>query len=94
MEIAVYGSGCKRCHELLENTKKAVEQSGVDAKIDYVTDMAAIASKGIMSMPALAIDDKVVSTGKVLDASAIGKLIAGAQPSSASDSCSCGGNCC
>ena len=75
MEIAVYGSGCKRCHELLENTRRAVEQAGIEAKIDYVTDMSAVAAKGIMSMPALAIDDEVVSTGKVLDTAAIQKLI-------------------
>lgn len=75
MKIAVYGTGCKKCHALLENVKQAVAETDVDAHIDYVTDMGAIASKGIMSTPALTIDDKVVSTGKVLDVAAITKLI-------------------
>lgn len=75
MVITVYGAGCKKCHELLENTKKAVEQAGVEAQIDYVTDMAAVAAKGILSTPALAVDGKVVSTGRVLNVEQVAVLV-------------------
>jgi len=75
MEIAVYGAGCKKCHALLENAKKAVEQTGVEAQVDYITDMAAVAAKGIMSTPALAVDGKVVSTGRVLSADEVAAFI-------------------
>lgn len=93
MEIAVYGSGCKKCQALLGSVKEAVANAGVDAQVDYVTDMAAIASKGIMSTPALAIDGKVVSMGRVLDAASVQQLIAGVHPAPANDACSCGGSC-
>ena len=66
MKIEVLGAGCKKCKQLLENTQQAVQQAGIDAQIDYVTDMVSIAQRGIMSTPALAIGGKTVSTGKVL----------------------------
>jgi len=65
MKIAVYGGGCASCKKLYENAKKAVEQSGVQADIDYITDMQIIMEKGFMTMPILEIDGKVVFKGKV-----------------------------
>ena len=39
---------------------------GLDPSIDHVTDFAEIAAYGVMSTPALIIDGKVASYGKVL----------------------------
>lgn len=64
--LSVYGSGCKNCHTLHENTRQAVESLGIDAEVDYITDIIEIANKGIMKTPALTIDGKLVSSGKVL----------------------------
>lgn len=64
--IKVLGSGCKSCHELYENTKKAVEKMELSIEVEYITDLEMIMSYGIMSMPGLVIDEKVVSSGKVL----------------------------
>jgi len=65
MKIVVYGSGCKNCKALHENTLKAVEATGTEATVDYVTDLKVIVSKGFITMPVLEIDGKVVSKGRV-----------------------------
>ena len=64
--IQVLGTGCASCHTLLENTREAVRSLGLNVDVEYVQDMATIASYGVMSLPALVVHGKVVSTGKVL----------------------------
>ena len=64
--IKVLGAGCKSCHEQYENAKKAAANLGLDVEVEYITDMEKVMSYGVMSMPALLVNDKVVSAGKVL----------------------------
>lgn len=64
--VKVLGSGCAKCNALEAATKAALEQLGMDTTIDHVTDFAKIAAYGVMSTPALVVDGKVVSYGKVL----------------------------
>ena len=64
--IKVLGSGCEKCNALEKATKEALEEMGVKVQIDHVTDFAKIASYGVMTTPALVVDEKVVSYGKVL----------------------------
>lgn len=73
--IKVLGSGCKNCHALLENTKEAVEAMGLNIEVGYVTDIEEITKYGVMSMPALVVDEKVASMGKVLKAAEVEKLL-------------------
>jgi small redox-active disulfide protein 2 len=75
MNIKVLGGGCKRCEALLKSTKEAVESKGIDAEIEYITDMEKIMGYGLMSMPALMIDDKIVSSGKVLKTKEVEKFL-------------------
>lgn len=75
MIIKVLGSGCKKCVTLTENTQAALASLGREAEVVKVTDFAEIAAHGVMSTPALAIDDKVVSVGKVLTPSEVAALI-------------------
>lgn len=75
MEIKILGSGCKKCITLTENTKNAVEELGLDANISKVTDFADISAYGVMSTPALVVDEKVVSFGKVLKPKEIKDLL-------------------
>ncbi|WP_299361974.1 thioredoxin family protein [uncultured Paracoccus sp.] len=75
MIIKILGSGCKKCLALGENAKAAAAAAGKQAEIVKVTDVTEIARYGVMSTPGLVLDDKVVSTGKVLSAEEIGKLI-------------------
>lgn len=73
--IKVLGAGCKSCHQLYENTKEAVMKLGLDLEVEYITDMEKVMSYGVMSMPALVVNEKVVSMGKVLKADDVEKLI-------------------
>ena len=75
MIIKILGTGCKKCTALGENAKAAAEAAGLSPEIVKVTDQAAIAGYGVMSPPALVIDEKVVSTGKVLNPAQIGALL-------------------
>ena len=71
MNVKVLGGGCSKCETLLANAKEAIEKAGVEAEVEYITDFAVIASYGIMSTPALMVDEKIVSMGKVLKSSEI-----------------------
>ena len=73
--IKVLGSGCASCHALYENTKEAVQKMGLLIEVEYVTDMQKIMEYGVMSMPALVVNEKVVSMGKVLKSADIEKLL-------------------
>ncbi|MDO5123804.1 MAG: thioredoxin family protein [Eubacteriales bacterium] len=64
--VKVLGAGCKSCHMLYENVKQAVKDMGLSAEVEYVTDMQKIMEYGVMSMPALVVNEKVVAMGKVL----------------------------
>ncbi|MCQ4241509.1 thioredoxin family protein [Stutzerimonas sp. NM35] len=75
MIIKVLGSGCKKCVTLTENTHAALTRLGRQADVVKVTDFAEIAAHGVMSTPALAIDDEVVSVGKVLTCDEIETLL-------------------
>lgn len=73
--IKVLGAGCKSCHEQYENAKAAVKSLGLDIEVEYITDMEKVMAYGVMSMPAIVINEKVVSMGKVLKAADVEKLI-------------------
>lgn len=64
--IKVLGGGCAKCHELEASVKEALLELGMESDIDHVTDFVQIAAYGVMTTPALVVDGKVVSCGKVL----------------------------
>lgn len=65
MEIKILGSGCPNCIKLAKNVEQALKELSVEAKIVKVTDYAEITSYGVMSTPALVLNNKVVMSGKV-----------------------------
>ncbi|MDD7602450.1 MAG: thioredoxin family protein [Firmicutes bacterium] len=73
--IKVLGAGCKSCHEQFENAQAAVKVLGLPAEVEYITDMEKVMEYGVMSMPAIVVNDKVVSMGKVLKAEDVEKLL-------------------
>ncbi|MFT5786039.1 MAG: small redox-active disulfide protein 2 [Ascidiaceihabitans sp.] len=75
MHIKILGSGCKKCIALADNTKSAAQASGVDVEIEKVTDIVAISGYGVMSTPSLVLDEKVVSTGRVLTVDEISRML-------------------
>lgn len=73
--IKVLGSGCKNCHTLKANVDEALKELGINMEAEYVTDMEKIMSYNILSTPALVINEKVVSTGRVLSVKEIKEII-------------------
>lgn len=73
--IKVLGAGCKSCHEQYENVVSAVKNLGLSVEAEYITDMAQIAAYGVMSMPAIVVNEQVVSMGKVLKTADVEKLL-------------------
>ena len=73
--IKVLGAGCKSCHEQYENAKAAVKTIGLDIEVEYITDMEKVMGYGVMSMPAIVVNEQVVSMGKVLKAADVEKLL-------------------
>lgn len=73
--IKVLGAGCKSCHEQFEYAKKAVEELGLSAEVEYITDIEKVMSYGVMSMPAIVVNEKVSSMGKVLKSAEVVKLL-------------------
>ena len=64
--VKVLGGGCDKCNALEKNVNESLSELGMTDEIDHVTDFGQIAAMGVMSTPALVIDNKVVSMGKVL----------------------------
>lgn len=75
VSIKVLGAGCKSCHELYENTKEAVKNADLSVEVEYITDLEKVMGYGVMSMPGLVVNEKVVSMGKVLKTADIEKLL-------------------
>jgi small redox-active disulfide protein 2 len=65
MDIKILGSGCAKCQALDRAAHDAVDQLGLDVDFEKVTDPAAIAAWGVMTTPALVVDDEVVLSGRV-----------------------------
>ncbi len=78
LSIKVLGSGCANCHKVEELAKQAVAQLSVDARVELVTDMKEMMKYNVMATPAIVIDEKVVSTGRVPALSQITTMIANA----------------
>lgn len=77
MRIQVLGAGCAKCKQLTANAEAAVAELGVGAEVEKVEDIKQIMEFGVMMTPALAIDGEVKSSGKLLSADAIKKLLEG-----------------
>jgi small redox-active disulfide protein 2 len=73
--VKVLGSGCAKCNQLEAAAKAALAQLGMDPTIDHVRDFAEIAAYGVMSTPALVVDGKVVSYGKVLKTEEVAAIL-------------------
>lgn len=75
LTVTVYGSGCKGCQTLHQNVMDALAELNRAADVEYVTDLQKIMEAGVMSMPALAVNGTLVSSGKVLNVADVKKLL-------------------
>lgn len=75
MKIEILGTGCPKCKMLFENVNSALKNSGKTAEVIKIEDIAKITEYGIMTPPALVVDGKIKSTGKLLTSDEIEKLL-------------------
>ena len=75
MVIKILGSGCKKCKKLEANAKEAVAKMGIEAEIQKVTAMKDIMGYGVMSTPALVVDDVVKASGQLLNVKQIVRIL-------------------
>ena len=73
--IKILGTGCAKCFELEKATRTAISDLRLDYEIEHVTDFAEIASYGVLSTPALVLNGKVISYGKVLTVKEVKALL-------------------
>lgn len=66
MEIKVLGPGCANCSKMVELTKNAVKELGIDATVVKISDIAEIARHSILSTPGLVVNGKIKHSGKPL----------------------------
>lgn len=66
-KILILGSGCANCNALERAVREAMAELGWQEEVGHVTDFARIATYGVMSTPALVVDGKVLSAGRVLN---------------------------
>jgi len=65
MNIKILGGGCANCKRLEQITRKVAEDNQITAEFDHVTDYAEIMKFGVMSTPALVVDGRVLSSGRI-----------------------------
>jgi small redox-active disulfide protein 2 len=75
MKIQILGTGCAKCKTLAANAKQAVEELGIDAQIEKIEDIKEIMKFNVLMTPGLAVDGKVISSGRLLSAEDIKKLL-------------------
>ena len=75
MKIEIFGPGCAKCQKTSQEVEKVIEQLGVDAALEHVTDIDSIVDRGVMMTPALAVDGQVKAVGKVLSVDEIKKAL-------------------
>ncbi len=74
-KLQILGPGCAKCKKLAEDTEKAAKALGLEYEIEKITDIREMVKFGVLSTPALAVDGKVKSVGKLLDAEKIKQLL-------------------
>lgn len=69
------GCGLESCQTQYGNAKAAVRSLGLPIEVAYITDMEKVMAYGVMSMPAMVVNEQVVSMGKVLKAADVETLL-------------------
>lgn len=75
MEIKILGTGCPRCKTLYETTEKAIAELGLDATLMKEQDILKIIEYKVLGLPALVVDEKVMSAGVGLSLAEVKKLL-------------------
>lgn len=65
LEIKVLGPGCAQCDRLEMELMEIMTEMNLPADLEHITDIKEIGKYGVMGMPALIVNGKVMCTGKV-----------------------------
>jgi len=76
MKIEVLGSGCARCKRQAQVAERVVKELGLKAEIVKVDDINAIIERGVMMTPALCIDGELKSSGRIVEAEELRRMLA------------------
>jgi small redox-active disulfide protein 2 len=74
-KIQILGTGCSKCKALTQNAEAAAKELGLQYSLEKVTDLKEIMKFGVMTTPALVIDDKVKTAGKLLNVNEIKEML-------------------
>jgi small redox-active disulfide protein 2 len=74
-KLQILGMGCSKCQLLTTHAETAAKELGMTYELEKITDIGKITDMGVMMTPALAINDKVVLSGKVASAEEIKKIL-------------------
>lgn len=75
MTIKVVGAGCSSCSQLFYNVERAVEELKLDLEVEFIHDIAQALTYEVLQMPALIINEQVVSSGKDLSVGKVKKIL-------------------
>jgi len=75
MEIKILGTGCSKCKTLEKLTREVIEKNGIEATIIKVEDIMEIMKYGIMTTPALVVNEKVEIKGRVPSSEEIKQIL-------------------
>lgn len=76
-KVKVLGAGCSNCQKLYDAVKKTISDYGKETEfeIEHVDDVVQIVKMGVMTTPAIAIDNKIVCSGKIPSAKEIKEFL-------------------
>ena len=75
MEIKVLGTGCATCKALYATVQEAVAELGLDTEVVKEEDIQKIVELGVLSLPGLVVDGKVVAQGRKLNVAQVKELL-------------------
>ncbi len=75
MKIEVLGPGCKNCETTASRFAEIIEELGIEAELNHITDMNEVMERGIALTPAVIIDDEIVVSGEVPSRDKIKELL-------------------
>ncbi|TVR90821.1 MAG: thioredoxin family protein [Spirochaetaceae bacterium] len=75
MTIQILGMGCPKCQMLARNAQRAIQDTGIDAQIEKITDMETITEMGMLVSPGLAVNNELIQSGRILSSEQIARIL-------------------
>jgi small redox-active disulfide protein 2 len=75
LDVVILGPGCYSCNKLEKDAMAVLSETGIQAAFNHITDPSMMAQYGILPTPALIINGRVKSSGRVPSKSMIKKWL-------------------